>query len=206
MTYTVNSTKAAWELANTIIPTDYIYDAELSERAGYPVYNTTSNDPAMRFVHINDLCARLEVVLPDYTCVNIYIDEQAEQQNEQPAEEEAENDENFEAVALAYAEAVNAVSEIASAAHVLSSERAELVTLCISGYKWDAEKNKRAYAALAALRDDDERRRAATEFVHEYLSSAGIKWASMQILNYQRFTSVNGGHVVVEALYTVFDD
>lgn len=233
-TYTVNSTEAAWQLANKIIPTDYLFDAAASERAGYPVYNTTSEDPAMRYVHINDLCARLEVVLPDYTCVNIYIDEQAEQQSEQPAEEEAddvaayaafanavydhlassadelsaEGDESQQAdeverATAAYMQAVAAVSDIASAAHVLSSERAELVTLCISGYSWDAEKNRRAYAALAALRDDDERRLAASEYVSKYLSSAGIEWAMMQILSYQRFTSRNGGHVVIQAMYTL---
>lgn len=91
MTYTVKSTEAAWDLANKLFPTDYIHNPNTSERAGYPVYESTCSD--YRFAHINDLCTRIEVVLEDYTCINIYIEEYASEAmteiKDLPVEEQA---------------------------------------------------------------------------------------------------------------------
>lgn len=70
----VFSRKDAWNVANTIFPTDYIMNVELTERAGYPVYTSTSNDSD---AYISDLGCRLEVNLysDDMEDVTIWIDE-----------------------------------------------------------------------------------------------------------------------------------
>ena len=59
---TVTSIKDAWTEAGKILPTDYEYSAERSERAGYPIYYSTA---AGMNAWISDLGNRLEVNLPD---------------------------------------------------------------------------------------------------------------------------------------------
>lgn len=69
---TVNSRKSAWDKANVIFPTDYLRDAERSERAGYDVYYSTAHGVN---AWISDLGNRLEVNLATGETVQIFIDE-----------------------------------------------------------------------------------------------------------------------------------
>lgn len=68
----VRTVADAWREANKIIPSDYMKNEELSRRAGYPTYYSTSDvNPDD---HINDLNCRLEVVVGgEHT--NIWIEE-----------------------------------------------------------------------------------------------------------------------------------
>ena len=74
MGYTVNSVKTAWDKANEIFPGDYLHDAELSERAGYPIYMSTVKGS---MDHISDLGCRLEVNIGAES-INIWIKEDPE--------------------------------------------------------------------------------------------------------------------------------
>lgn len=71
----VKTTAEAWKKANELFPTDYMKDDALSKRAGYPQYYSTS--PEHSDDHINDLNARLEVVIGG-KCTNIWIEEMEE--------------------------------------------------------------------------------------------------------------------------------
>lgn len=71
MAITVNSRKAAWELANKLFPTDYLKDEDASSNAGYPVYWSTDRD---RNAWISDLNCRLEINIGAET-TNIWIEE-----------------------------------------------------------------------------------------------------------------------------------
>lgn len=51
----------AWDIVNTIFPTDYDEDSQSSERAGYPIYRSTIE----YYDYICDLGCRLEINLKD---------------------------------------------------------------------------------------------------------------------------------------------
>lgn len=74
--FTVSSVKEAWELADSLFPTDYEKDDSSSERAGYPIYRSTAE--GHWYDYICDLCARLEVNLSNGDTYNIYIVEPKE--------------------------------------------------------------------------------------------------------------------------------
>ena len=86
---TVTSIKDAWTEAGKILPTDYEYSAERSERAGYPIYYSTA---AGMNAWISDLGNRLEVNLPDGKSVNIWIQAPAETTTTSDSAEETEDD------------------------------------------------------------------------------------------------------------------
>ena len=65
------SIKQAWEMADQIITSDYMYDGWRSERAGYPVYYSTKEGCNE---YICDLGDRLEVNLDDGRSVNVWIE------------------------------------------------------------------------------------------------------------------------------------
>lgn len=67
-----NSRAEAWKRVDEIFPTDYEKDVCTSNRAGYPIYNSTVKDC---FAWISDLGSRIEVNLPDGGTVNIWIEE-----------------------------------------------------------------------------------------------------------------------------------
>lgn len=64
--------KQAWTAADNIFPTDYIYDAGSSSRAGYDIYRST--DPARYYCYICDLGDRLEVNTDDGKTVNVWYE------------------------------------------------------------------------------------------------------------------------------------
>lgn len=70
----VNSVSEAWRTAARIFPTDYEMNEESSNRAGYPVYETTSTDLRFSGFHISDLNTRLELNMGNET-VTIWIEE-----------------------------------------------------------------------------------------------------------------------------------
>ncbi len=72
---TVTSIRDAWAEVQKIFPTRYEHDASRSERAGYPIYYSTSADVN---AWISDLGNRLEVNLPDGKNVDIWIQAPAE--------------------------------------------------------------------------------------------------------------------------------
>lgn len=72
----VNSVSEAWRTAARIFPTDYEMNEESSNRAGYPVYETTSTDLRFSGFHISDLNTRLELNMGNET-VTIWIEEDA---------------------------------------------------------------------------------------------------------------------------------
>ncbi len=65
------SIKEAWQIANTIFPTDYNHDSYSSKRAGYPVYRGSLNP----LDYICDLGNRLEINLSSGKTVNVCIEE-----------------------------------------------------------------------------------------------------------------------------------
>lgn len=66
----------AWRIADRLFPTDYQKDDAASERAGYPIYETTSTDEKFAGFHISDLNTRLELNMGCET-VTIWIEEDA---------------------------------------------------------------------------------------------------------------------------------
>ncbi len=76
----VTDRKAAWSEVNKIFHAGYEYDADRSERAGYPIYYVTV---ANMNAWISDLGNRLEVNMPNGKSVNIWIEAPAA---EDPAE------------------------------------------------------------------------------------------------------------------------
>ena len=72
----VNSRKEAWSRADEIFPGDYMIDGNRSERAGYPIYYSTTDGV---HAYICDLGDRLEVNLPSGESVNIWIEPQYEE-------------------------------------------------------------------------------------------------------------------------------
>ena len=85
---TVTSIKDAWTEAGKILPTDYEYSAERSERAGYPIYYSTA---AGMNAWISDLGNRLEVNLPDGKSVSIWIEAPEEVPTTASTEETEDN-------------------------------------------------------------------------------------------------------------------
>lgn len=75
---TVTSKSEAWRVADRLFPTDYLKNDFLSDRAGYPVYESTSDmykgGTAPHDARINDLGCRLEVVIDNDT-FNIFIED-----------------------------------------------------------------------------------------------------------------------------------
>lgn len=69
-----NGRDEAWKIADRIFPTDYQKDDAASERAGYPIYETTSTDEKFAGFHISDLNTRLELNMGKET-VTIWIEE-----------------------------------------------------------------------------------------------------------------------------------
>lgn len=71
------SREEAWLLANKYFPTDYMKNDFLSDRAGYPIYETTSSSPEYYNFHISDLNTALELNMGSKT-VRIWIDQSLE--------------------------------------------------------------------------------------------------------------------------------
>lgn len=69
-----NGRDEAWRIADRMFPTDYQKDDAASERAGYPIYETTSTDEKFAGFHISDLNTRLELNMGKET-VTIWIEE-----------------------------------------------------------------------------------------------------------------------------------
>lgn len=67
----VDSKEKAWELAAKLFPTDYAEDLQASERAGYPIYNSTADGVN---AWICDLNTTLELNLPDGSITRINIE------------------------------------------------------------------------------------------------------------------------------------
>lgn len=67
----VGSKEEAFWTANGLVHSDYDYDADRSERAGYPIYYST----ILHDEWISDLGDRLEVNLSGGKTINIWIDE-----------------------------------------------------------------------------------------------------------------------------------
>lgn len=91
---TVKTLSEAWNLANQLFPSDYEKDAECSERAGYPIYRSTSKVLKNAWYnYICDLGNRLELNLCgenwESTTININFEtreEPATAKEEKPAE------------------------------------------------------------------------------------------------------------------------
>lgn len=65
---TVTTKKAAWEVTDTLVPTDYTKNEYKSSRAGYDIYDGINGD------YICDLGNRLEINLATGETVNIWIE------------------------------------------------------------------------------------------------------------------------------------
>ena len=75
-----NSIKQAWDMVNELFPTDYMKDEQASQKAGYPVYWSTAEGVN---AWISDLTSRLEVNFADGHSVNIWIEEDQEQEEKE---------------------------------------------------------------------------------------------------------------------------
>lgn len=94
---TANSITMAWNMADRLIDGDYLKDEESSQRAGYPIYRSTTSTE-----YICDLGDRLEVNKADGSSVNIWIVENEEtKENRQAVQnEEAHSIETVERIAI----------------------------------------------------------------------------------------------------------
>lgn len=82
----VKNVAEAWEIANSIFPTDYEKDEDSSQRAGYPTYRSTAD--GCYYDYICDLGDRLEVNLKDGNrTINIWIEQEPEEKEIPNAEE-----------------------------------------------------------------------------------------------------------------------
>lgn len=77
----VNSTKEAWKKADEIFPSDYEKNDITSMRAGYDVYTSTSDVYRNTYTQIDDLGARLEVIVNGESTY-IWIDETEPEETE----------------------------------------------------------------------------------------------------------------------------
>lgn len=83
----VKNHEEAWEIVNSIFPTDYEKDEASSQRAGYPIYRSTAD--GCYYDYVCDLNDRLEVNLKDGNrTINIWIAAEPE-----PEEKEVPNTE-----------------------------------------------------------------------------------------------------------------
>ena len=81
MNVTVSTKERAWQLADKLFPTDYMKDEHDSLRAGYPVFNTTSEDDRYTGFHISDLNTALELNMGAETIRINIADQEAEIKN-----------------------------------------------------------------------------------------------------------------------------
>jgi len=82
----VHSTEEAWIKANDLFPTDYEYDSNRSQRAGYPIYWTTKADATAWISDINT-ALELNIQHDDYSIETIKIDIEEEPEEETQAPE-----------------------------------------------------------------------------------------------------------------------
>ena len=71
----VGSVAEAWQVAGSYFPGDYEKDDRASACAGYPIYRS----PSDWALYVCDLCTRLEVNLSNGDTVNVWIDDDAEE-------------------------------------------------------------------------------------------------------------------------------
>ena len=160
---TVNSREAAWKAANELFPTDYEQDSIATRNAGYPVYWSTL--PGCN-AWISDLGCRLEVNLENGQSINIWIEEEKE---EEEAAEVITEEEVKEMV-----EASEAAKRI-SVAPLFTPQVVQVVTLVVSGYCFVSDDEMAVYRAI---------KKGNTGVVHDllerYAEANGIKWGSIR--------------------------
>lgn len=157
--YTVNSVNKAWNKAAEIMPTDYEYDINRSNRAGYGIYYSTADGVT---AWVSDLGNRLEVNLPNGETINVWIEE-----------ETAESEQNAAEVAEAV-EAVHSVTRLTVNA-LYAPTVCQRVTVCIMG--GDLAQNddeRRVYEALKRGQAGME-----SEIITRYCECHGVTWGSI---------------------------
>jgi len=172
------SVKEAWDIVDSIFPTDYNEDSQSSERAGYPIYRSDVEC----YDYICDLGCRLEINLKKGNkTINVWIVKEAEEeQPELPTKEE--------------------IKEAAANQYTFEPKPVQLVRVFVTGYEFENEANRSVYKAM---HNNEEfwRHRIAEDMVEAYCDDKGIEWGIIRVINITHYeNSKNGGHYVIEAI------
>lgn len=178
--FEAKSVQEAWDMVNTIFPTDYEKDEASSDRAGYPTYRSTAED--RYYDYICDLGDRLEINLHDGNrTINIWIVKEEEPETVSlPTKEE--------------------IKEAASHQYTFEPEQVQLVRVFASGYEFEGSANKAVYKAM---RDNKECYQSiiASDMVEAYCEDKGIEWGTIRVINITHYNNTKDtGHYVIEAI------
>lgn len=168
--YTTNTINEAWNKAAEIMPTDYEYDTYRSNRAGYGIYQSTSEGVD---AWVSDLGNRLEVNLPNGESVNVWIEEAETEPENMTAAEAAESVENEQNTDEA-AQAMHSVKRMTVNA-LYAPTVCQRVTICIMGGHLAAnDDERRVYEALKRGQPGME-----SDIIARYCESHGVHWGTI---------------------------
>jgi hypothetical protein len=174
----VKTIQKAWNMVNEIFPVGYKKDEASSERAGYPIYRSLANNCNDYICDLND---RLEVNLGNGKSINIWIREEA-------VEEDKPMQESLEAE-----KATDELGAIISPLYDL--ETYAKITLAINGEFGSAAESK-IYDGLC--RNETW---LASDLIASYCDKHGIRWGTITGVNIQHFShgSERKGHFIIDA-------
>lgn len=178
--FEAKNAQEAWDMVNSIFPTDYEKDEASSKNAGYPIYRSTAED--RYYDYICDLNDRLEINLHDGNrTINIWIVEDNEPETVAfPTKEE--------------------IKEAASHQYTFEPEQVQLVRVFVMGYEFESAANRAVYKAM---HDGEEYRQSiiASDMVEAYCEDKGIEWGTIRVINISHYENTkNAGHYVIEAI------
>lgn len=176
--FEAKSIQEAWEIVNSIFPTDYDRDSQSSERAGYPIYRSSIE----YYDYICDLGCRLEINLKDGNkTINVWVVKEAEEKlPELPTKEE--------------------IKETAANQYTFEPEQVQLVRVFVMGYKFENEANRAVYKAMRS-NEDFWKSQIASDVVEAYCEDKGIEWGTIRVINITHYENEkDSGHYVIEAI------
>lgn len=176
--FEAKSIQEAWDIVNTIFPTDYDENIQSSERAGYPIYRSTIE----HYDYICDLGCRLEINLKDGNkTINVWVVNEAEEKiPELPTKEE--------------------IKETAANQYTFEPEQVQLVRVFVMGYKFENEANRAVYKVMRN-NEDFRKSQIASDVVEAYCEDKGIEWGTIRVINITHYENEkDSGHYVIEAI------
>lgn len=174
----------AWNLVNEFFPTDYEKDEASSQRAGYPIYRSTTE--GHYYDYICDLGNRLEVNLSSGKTVNIWI--QPEEQDTAPA-----------APAGPELPAMEDIKKAAAHQHTFEPEQMQLIRVFADGYQHESEASRAVYRAMRSC-EPWWQRQIASDMAAAYCEDKGIEWGRIRVISVQHYGGETEGHYVIEAI------
>ena len=187
----VKSMNEAWRKANEIFPTDYEQDTKCSERAGYPVYRSTSE--GHYYDYICDLGDRLEINLSNGETINIWV----ETETDEPTEAEIQQ---------MVADTKTAVEAGKRGFSHLDPKPATIYSFCVMHTDYATNKAEHDFAEALNCSDDSMKVRLAIDYISAWCDANGIPWGSIEIFHKPyKYEHHNKGnyHFVFDAVVTM---